>query len=267
MTDLVIMDTIKQRIYLAIKENDFNAFVRLLGATDEEKLENSQLLLCNADDGKAISKPKYTKLTPFLLCAQYGRCEMLEYMCNISNININQQSDNKYNALTLIILSHDIKSVDDATKCAKLLLAQKTFDITIVDDFHRNLLIYAAKSGKHYSILRMLLKRKQINVNLGDTGHRDALFFATVCQHAISIRLLVREPTIQINRLTEDEQPALYYFTLRGHRDSDLLCCRQFVDHPDVDVSCIIRRSDTAVVYALDRDNYFTHALLTHGRL
>src|SRR4051812_8672972 len=87
-------------MFTAIEENNFDAFVQLLGETEEEKLANAQTILSNRTEGEISSKPEYLYInTPFLLCAIYGRYKMMEVMLNIPNINVNEQDENGMNAL------------------------------------------------------------------------------------------------------------------------------------------------------------------------
>src|SRR5689334_20826150 len=88
----------KYSIDAAIKENNFETFVQLLGATNQEQLRNADVNL----------RQPGARITPFLHCATYGRYEMLEYMLNIPNMNVNQTDSRGRNALAEILYSHKI---------------------------------------------------------------------------------------------------------------------------------------------------------------
>jgi ankyrin repeat protein len=259
--------SVLHRITSAIEENDIYSFVRLLGETNDEKLQRAQKLLGNCNDAHSqwCDPLGIQHTTPFLLCAQYGRYKMLEYMLNIPNININQLGYYKHDALSLILMSGEIDNLSNATKCAKLLLSRKSFDITVVDSFNRNLLHLAAKLDEGFEILKMLLKRKQIDVNIGDNEQINALLYSVRKRNAVNTRILVREPNIHINHLDGHGQSVLRNFLYSGLEENGLLCCRQLLSHPDINVDYISKWSNTAVTYIV-KDN-LTHALLIHGRI
>jgi ankyrin repeat protein len=95
-----------------------------------------------------------------------------------------------------IIHGRSHESIDDFIKCTKLILAQKSFDVSAVDKSNRSMLILAIALCAHYKIIKMLLKLKQININRRDISGETALMCAAVRQHALNVRLRVREQKI-----------------------------------------------------------------------
>jgi ankyrin repeat protein len=162
-------NSFEHRMRLAIIENNIETFIQLLGVTNEEQLANAQRKTCD----------KCTRSdTIFLLCAINGRCEMLEYLLNIPNIDVNHITANGYNALAQIVRHEPSVNVNNLIKSAKLLILNPSFDVTSVDCSNQNLLMRAVHDARYWQITRMLLKRAEINLCHKDVGGATALVLA-----------------------------------------------------------------------------------------
>jgi ankyrin repeat protein len=247
------------RMRIVIEQNDFRTFIALLGATDEEKLQNAQRVIETDRDH-----------TPFLYCASYLRHEMLEYLLNIPNIDVNQKDNMGHSALATILDWQMCENMENCTTCAKLLLSQNTFDITTVDKYNRSLLMLAVQDPKHLQITRMLLERQQIDVNLRDSLNDDTALMHCVRNRfkaGIICELLRDTRKMQINFKDEhfNIHPLLSVLIF-GNGDDELLTARQFLNHADINFNSISELG-TDVIVGLNNINVFAHALLLHGRI
>jgi hypothetical protein len=150
----------------AIQENDFNEFVQFLGNNDEDKCANSvrQINDNNSSVGEQHKYHRFGDKTPFLLAAMYGRHEMLQYMLQIKNIDINQTDHNYINALSHIIIHRQTDNYNDAIKCAKLLTTHPLFSINSTDIYNCGALLLAAGRDDGYAFLQFFLRHNQIDL-------------------------------------------------------------------------------------------------------
>jgi hypothetical protein len=111
--------TFVPRIIVAIKENNIDNFVQLLGAS------NTARRIISNDDRRRFYHdiiPEYIN-SPFDLCAFHCRYEMLTYILNIENMDVNQRNNHGHNVLATILCSNHAPDLDYnlATVCAQLL--------------------------------------------------------------------------------------------------------------------------------------------------
>ena len=103
---------------------------------------------------------------------RYARYLLLEYLLNIPAIDVNERDD--YGETVAIILlrrGDKQKHYTGAEKCMKLLLHHPHFDVNLQNTLtHSTALMYACEYEKYFSIIKMLLRHKDIDVNVVDDG-------------------------------------------------------------------------------------------------
>jgi ankyrin repeat protein len=244
----------------AIRMNDYKSFVQHIGDSEDEITHNAMIYI--------TSTGPYIHLSPYLLCAKYGRYEMLQYLLNIPTINMNQHdaSGTRSNAL-MIVLCHNVGSASNAINCAKLLLSNLLFNVNAVDGFHRTALMLAADNEKQYRLLKVLLKRNDTDVNVCDAFGSTALDCAVMVQIPLNLRLLLRHPKVLLNEINNVGNTPLLLFVSGTCSESDCLCARQLLDHPELHANYMNGRNMTASSVTLLRDKFIAHAMIMHGRV
>ncbi len=256
-----------QRIVTTIKENNFKEFVKLLGKSDEEKLENanhpinSLYVIAN---GHAL--PIYDN-SPFLLSAMYGRHFMLQYMLSIPNIDVNQRNSDGHNALFHIMTSVKVYNFGDKLKCMKHLLSHSLLDVNAVQNRLNDTALMLAVQCEHYDMLKLLLKHSNIDVNLQNNCSNNALMYGIYGARTVNVRLLLQHPNIDVNMLCDNHSTVLFA-SAKNDDECGLLCMRQLLNHRDIDINYwLIDAATTAVLWGRDYGSFLTHALLIHGQI
>jgi hypothetical protein len=245
----------------AIKTNDVSTFVQLLGRSDSERASNAMCFI-NIPDFGALYK---TARSPFLMCARYGRYEMLQFILNTPGIDINQQDAIGQNAVATVILSNKIRNTQNALKCAKLLLSNQSFNINAVDCHNRSAIMWTAADGKQYEMLKLLLKHNEIDIKLRGTSRETALFFAISRNCPIHVRHLLQHSTLVVQDASEEA--SLHRFMRSFGGECNLQCARQLLNYQNVNINYIDEQNTTAQSLTLDHRRYIAHALLIHGRI
>ncbi len=254
-------------IFDAIVNDDFATFVQLLGMNDTEIAENAMRFIKNVNP--VARKPGPAILhdsSPYLLCAKYSRPEMLQYILNIPGINVNQQDANGNSGIENVIFSQKIYDRNSAIECAKLLISHHLFNVNAVDKFKSSALMSAARDGKHHEILKLLLKRKVIDVSLRDKYGFTALLRASLLMNSTNVRLLLQNTRVNVNETNNDSQTALILLAYFYRNETGLQCARQLLNHDDIHVNFVIDNDITAQLITLQQNKYLLHAILSHGR-
>ncbi len=261
--------TTSDPLFDAIVDNNFATFVQLLGGTEIDKTITGFIRKEVRTGILYIHVP--THISPFLLCAKFGRYEMLEFVIqtysrHLTIFNINQQDSNGHNVVANIILSHEIDDRNCKINCIKLLTCNLSFNINTVNKHRESVLMLAVKVERHYEIVKLLLKHKQINVSLHDQFGNTVLMSASRRQHATIIRLLLQNTNVSVNDCNKCGQTALYQ-CLCDNEEAGLQCVRQLSNYSDIDVNYAKGRNFTAMELTLEHDMFLTHAMLMHGRI
>ncbi len=244
------------KIYNAIVKGDLKTFTKLVDKCGQQIANHFfKNVFADIDD------------SPFLLCATYGRYEMMQLLLHIPIIDVNQHGDYGFNALTNIIVSQQIKSSQNGINCAKLLLSHPLFQINSVDIYHRTSLSWAAGAEQQFEILKLLLKHKETDVNLQDRQGMTPIFFAPRKFRALNIRLLLRHPHVHVNAQNSCGDTLLIHFASYWQDESSLQFSRQLLNHPDINVHYVANTNNSAQSLTLHRQQYLIHAMLVHGRI
>jgi ankyrin repeat protein len=269
-------------IFDAIINDDYATFVHLLGRNEKEIAENAMRFNRNRQPVIRVGKLNVYDLSPFLLCAKYGRHKMLEFLLNIPGININQQDSCGHNALAQRIVQTQIAQTNKRKQvielkntviCTKLLLSQPLFNVNAIDSLNRSALELAAKDEKQYKIVTLLLKR--INIWTHDKWGFTAIMRAAMHLNATNIRLLLRNAYphpisymyTYVNQTNQDSHTALLLFAYQDPGERGLQCARQLLTRGYVDVHYIGNRDANAMTITVERHKYLTQAMITHGRI
>jgi ankyrin repeat protein len=272
-------------IWSAIVENNFTKFVELLGDTEEIQCANAQRQLVQpmkyATNSAVYDLFGLHKiLSPFIISTIYGRHEMLAYMLDIRDINVNQHDENGCNALTHMIFSEKIENIDNFTQCARLLLSNCNFNVNDADDWRRNALHHAVIGEKHLRTIKMLLKHERIDVNFYDMQGNTPLLNAANWQRACNVRMLLRARDIHINIANVLGHTALLLCVNNEDTvdiEGSLVCARQLLNDNDINVNYVNQRHSrsykgafrfmTAMLHTEIECKWPLHALLMHGRI
>jgi ankyrin repeat protein len=241
----------------AIEKNDVDTFKQLLGHNDDEIINNAMIFI-------KLPQHRLDHIThcPFLLCAEYHRYEMLQYLLNIPGIDINQKDTNGHNALMKIVWSKNFDNLTNQLNCAMLFLSNANFNVNSVDIYRNTVFMWALTDNTRYAIVKAMLKRSEIDVNFhGDMGNTAIMFAST---SSINVRLMLRNANVHINTTNHRGDTALHVFS---RVKSNIHCIRQLLNHPDINVNIVNNRNTTALSETLVFDKFFTHAMLIHGRL
>jgi ankyrin repeat protein len=240
----------------AITNDDFTTFVQLLGNSAHEIGENVMRII-NVE--MAVEYPD--DVHPFIQCAQLGRYEMLKYLINIPELNINHKDEYGHNALSTII--YNTGNSENVVRCAKLFISHRLFNINAVDNTNRTVLMLAASEAKHYQIVKLLLKRDDIDVNIVDNDNLTALLCATMWCLALNTRLILRHPRVHLCFNDESENTLLIQYVGCESEEMDLLFCRQLINHRGITTNERRMAEYVSVMW----DKIFVHAMLIHGRI
>jgi ankyrin repeat protein len=257
-------NSFEHRIFQAIEQNNYGTFVELLGNNDDEKRENTMRKVTNpVSQYNEYLLELCVDNTPFLICALYCRYEMLEYMLQIPNIDVNQQDREGNNALSSIIIS--AHTGDVAIKCVKLLLSHPLFNVNAVTIGDRTVLMLVVQNECHFNMFKMLLKHGNIDINIQSNSGNTALMSAA-SRNCKTVRFLLHQPNIQINLTNNKGETALYQSA--HYIENGIQCQRQLLNRSDVNIHYIVNEATKSLVAnGIDNKMYISHALLIHGRL
>jgi hypothetical protein len=251
------MDNTKTLFLCYAIENDyFETFVVLIGESDYEISKNAMRFINESNIGDSD-----VDLSPFLLCAKYGRYEMLQYLLNIPGVDVNQRDVRERNALAHIIFANP----NNGTFCAKLFLSNALFNINTLI---KTALMHAVTKESQFEIVKLLLKYEEIEVSVpSGTFVNTALICASRSCITVNMRLLLRHQKVFVNETNWRAQTALLAFVDGYDSERDLLSARQLLNQPNINVNYVYERNSSANSMTFDREQFLTHAMLTHGRI
>lgn len=157
--------------------------------------------------------------------AQSGRLDVLVRFIYSKAIDINLR--NSVNGRT--VLHYAVAS--GRREFIAFLLLQPDIDVNVESKTDGTPLYMAIK--RNPSLVSVLLKNKNINVNIPDSQGRTPLHLAAFELNADIVSLLLRHPNVEVNRQTHSTDndchngwTALHYAALQGNIDSVLLLLR-----------------------------------------
>jgi ankyrin repeat protein len=162
---------------------------------------------------------------------------MMQYLLNIPDVDVNQCDSQGNSALTLIC-------------------GHESFP-------------FASDEKRQFSIVKLLLKCDDIEVNHRGAGGRTALICAALWLRTRTMRLLLKHPRVLVN-LTygpHSDRTALLQFIYLFGNDNGVLGARQLLNHPDINVNYVDNSGITVHSLTLNRCKFIMHALLNHGKI
>jgi hypothetical protein len=128
----------------------------------------------------------------------------------------------------------------------RLLLSNSSIDINQTDMHGLTALMNACKKN-YLGIVRLLLQRPDINVNMREhKEHSSALLFACQKQHLEMIALLISVPSIDINIVNIKRMTPLMYACKENHYD----VVRLLIAQKNIDLNIQNRKGNTALMLA-----------------
>jgi hypothetical protein len=225
-----------QSLYDAICNNNYTAFVHLIGECEQTMLENAECII--VDTKNVVVFPV------LMMCLQYRRYDMLEYILHIDRINVNVTNGYQTPLTTLAAYKNDKASL----KCLRILTSLPQIDINMRNDkFGKSTaLSVAAFSCADVARVKVLLAHKCIDVNSVDDIGLTPLMLATCNLDGNIIRHLVRHTNIDVNMCTR-ECSALT-IAVEECVDSAIMCMRQLLNHKQINVHWMNDVGNTALM-------------------
>ncbi|KAL6628018.1 ankyrin [Neocallimastix sp. 'constans'] len=135
----------------------------------------------------------------------------------------------------------------------KLLLGRKDIDVNLKNKNGETALILAI-SNQNKDIVKLLLNRKDVDINAQDNFGRTGLTVAMFQQNEDIVKLLLNHKNIDVNLKGSDLNPLIMAII---HCNKDLV--KLLLAHPSIDVNIYDHYKVTALMYAVasrDEDNF-----------
>ncbi len=203
-------------------------------ARDDNKISRSAQVLCLVNDGSEILQFQWKKLTNPL-----SAMHVLSYLGN--------------DELISMLLEHgfeaDVKDMNSATplrwavykghkKVVELLLSSKTVDVNNVNARLTHTALFEAAANGDVEIVKLLIAREDIDVDLGDWLDRTPLVEAAKKGHITVVELLLSRDDVDINARDMDGSTVLGFAAQSPKADlARILLARadiKRVDQPDI---------------------------------
>ena len=141
------------------------------------------------------------------------------------------------------------------------------------DDNGRTPLSWAAEKG-HEAVVRLLIKRGDVDINTQDKSGKTPLSWAAAKGHEVVVRLLIERGDVDINTQDEYKQTPLTLAAEQGHE----AVVRLLVERDDVDINTLDPLEQTPLLWAamkgheavvrllVERDNVLINTKDVYGR-
>jgi hypothetical protein len=110
--------------------------------------------------------------------------------------------------------------------------------------------LHIAALGGHEAIVKLLLERSDIQVNLRSYGSKTPLHIAALGGHEAIVKLLLERSDIQVNLQEDDDQTPLYIAASRGHE----AIVKLLLEQDNIEVDLKDKRSQTPLSIAIATD-------------
>ena len=224
-----------------------------------------------ARDDTNLNSVNFTNMYPLSLAAAGGHAGVVKLLLARDDIDLNL-TDHRgrtplsfaaefgYEAIVKLLAKDDV-DINSTKSCplslaaagghvgvVKLLLARNDINLNLTDQRGGTSLSYAAEFG-HVGVFKLLLARNDINLNLTDQCGGTSLSYAAEFGHEAVVKLLLARDDVNINLTDRDSRPPLTLAAMYGHE----AVVRLLLSRSDVDPNSKNNYGSTPLSVAVSR--------------
>ena len=203
--------------------------------------------------------------TPLWWAAWQGHHAVVELLLSQGHVNVNNRGVQRY--------KYNLRFHQSATPLGeaaywgkddvvRILIEREDVDMNLPDGGGSSPLYYAANQG-HYTIVELLLTRSDIEVNSRNSDGRTSLSIAAQLGREDVVRQLLKRKDIQVNTVDKWGYSPLAEATHTDHEG----IFKMLLGHAEIDVNTIDNSGNSPLMIAVRRNEAMVKLLLSHANV